>query len=308
MLNESKRPMIEGAQMDQRKKGICLVLIGASLWGASGVAVQFLLQDKLFSPEWLVVVRLIASGTLLLLYDYAANGGDIFSVWKIPRDRNQLLLFGILGMLSVQYTYFVAIMHSNAATATILQYLMPVIIVCYIALRYKKAPNLLEIFAIALAMFGVYLLVTKGDFGNLAISPLALVWGAASAFSSAFYTLQPKYLLGRWRAPLVIGWGLFVGGVFMSVFYPPWHFAGTWDAQAFGALVFIVLFGTILAFCAYLGSIRYIRPTETSTIASVEPLAAVALSIWLLDISFGPVDCAGGLCILSTVFILAKAK
>lgn len=294
--------------MDQRKKGICLVLIGASLWGASGVAVQFLLQDKLFSPEWLVVVRLIASGTLLLTYDYATSGRDIFSVWKIPRDRNQLLLFGILGMLSVQYTYFVAIMHSNAATATILQYLMPVIIVCYIALRYKKAPNLAEVFSIALAMLGVHLLVTKGDFGNLAISPLALVWGVASAFSSAFYTLQPKYLLGRWRAPLVIGWGLFIGGMFMSVFYPPWHFTGIWDAQGFGALVFIVLFGTILAFCAYLGSIRYIRPTETSTIASVEPLAAVALSIWLLDISFGPIDCVGGLCILSTVFILAKAK
>lgn len=301
-------PMTETTHCSQRKKGICLVLVGATFWGASGVAVQFALQAKMFSPEWLVVIRLLVSGALLLAYDFFKNGRDILCILKHPRDRNQLLLFGTLGMLSVQYTYFVAILHSNAATATILQYLMPVIIVAYIALRHKKTPSGLEIISIALALLGTYLLVTKGDFGSLAISPLALAWGVASAFSSAFYTMQPKSLLRRWRSTLVIGWGLLIGGVVMSFINPPWDFVGVWDAEAFWALAFIIVFGTILAFCAYLGSIRYIEATETSTIASFEPLTAVFLSVWLLNISFGFVDYIGGLCILSTVFILAKAK
>lgn len=45
-------------------------------------------------------------------------------------------------MLMVQYTYFAAIKHSNAATATVLQYAGPVIIAIYLAIKNKKSPDL----------------------------------------------------------------------------------------------------------------------------------------------------------------------
>ncbi len=294
--------------MTDRTKGYCLVALGAIFWGASGVAGQFLLHDKQFSAEWLVVVRLLCSGLILLTIDSVTHFGDIFTIWQNRLDRYQLLLFGVVGMLSVQYTYYAAIQHGNAATATILQYLMPVIIVGYIALRYKKCPRFLEIVSICLAMLGTLLLVTKGDFSSLAISPLALFWGITSAFSAAFYTIQPKGLLSRWRSPLVIGWGMLIGGIAMSPIAPPWEFVGQFDLGAGLGLAFVIIFGTVIAFWAYLESIKYILPTETSTIASLEPFSAVFLSIILLDIPFGFMDYVGGLCILSTVFILAKQK
>lgn len=291
-----------------RKKGVCLALLGATFWGASSVAAQFLFQQKHFTPEWLVVVRLLSSGLLLLVYDALKNRAGSFAIWRAARDRRQLLCFAVFGMLSVQYTYFAAIRHGNAATATILQYLMPVIIVCYFTLRYWKLPRLLEIISVFLALFGTLLLVTKGDFGHLALSPKALGYGVASAFACAFYTVQPRGLLARWRSPLVTGWAMFAGGVCMSLYKPPWQFSGIWDLAAFGALAFVVLFGTIIAFCAYLESTRYISPTQTSTIASVEPLASVVLSVWLLGTPFGFIDWCGMACILSTVFLLARAK
>ncbi len=300
--------MIENNPPNQRNKGIFLVLFGATLWGASGVVAQYLFHTKLLTPEWLVVVRLLSSGLLLLAYDFIKNRDSIFYIWKIKRDRNQLLFFSVFGMLGVQYTYFAAISYGNAATATILQYLMPVIIVCYFAVRYKKRPNGLELISIFLAMLGTCLLVTKGDFSNLAISPLALFWGIASAFGAAFYTVQPRYLLSHWRSPLVIGWGMFVGGIVMSPVNPPWEFTGIWDMNALLGILFIILFGTIIAFYAYLESIKYILPTETGTLASVEPLAAVILSIYCLSTPFGLIDLIGGLSIMTTVFLLARAK
>ena len=291
-----------------RKKGVCLALLGATFWGASSVAAQFLFQQKQMTPEWLVVVRLLSSGFLLLVYDGLKNRAGSFAIWRSASDRGQLLLFAIFGMLSVQYTYFAAIRYGNAATATILQYLMPVIIVCYFALRYWKMPRLLEIISVFLAMFGTLLLVTKGEFGHLALSTKALVYGVTSAFACAFYTVQPRGLLVKWRSPLVTGWAMFVGGACMSLYQPPWQFSGIWDMEAFGALSFVVLFGTIIAFCAYLESTKYISATQTSTIASVEPLASVVLSVWLLGTPFGLVDWCGMACILSTVFLLARAK
>lgn len=292
----------------KRKRGVCLALLGATFWGASSVAAQFLFQQKHLTPEWLVVVRLLSSGLLLLLYDALKNRAGSFAIWRSPADRRQLLLFAVFGMLSVQYTYFAAIRYGNAATATILQYLMPVIIVCYFALRCWKLPRTLEIVSVFLAVFGTLLLVTKGDFSRLALAPKALAYGVTSAFACAFYTVQPRRLLARWRSPLVTGWAMFTGGVCMSLYRPPWQFSGVWDLEALGALAFVVLFGTIVAFCAYLESTKYISPTQTSTIASVEPLASVLLSVWLLDTPFGLVDWFGMACILSTVFLLARAK
>ena len=295
-------------QIKPRTKGILLVLCGGILWGASGVAAQYLLLEKAFSPEWLVVVRMITAGSLLLGYDYKKNNGDIFPIWKNKHDRRQLILFGFVGMFSVQYTYFLAIQYSNAATATILAYLMPTIIVVYFACRTRHWPSTGQNIALFLAMLGTYLLVTKGDFTNLAISPAALFWGVASAFSGAFYTVQPKYLLSHYRSPLVIGWSMLVVGIAIIPINPPWQFVGIWDYNAFGALAFIIIFGTVIAFYAYLESIRYIHPSETGTIASVEPLAAVFLSVYLLNTPFGYIDCLGGLCIISTVFILARTN
>ena len=67
--------------MNNRTKGLCLAAIGALLWGASGVAAQYLFHQKGFSPEFLVVIRLLTSGCLLLGIDGLLNFGDIFTIW-----------------------------------------------------------------------------------------------------------------------------------------------------------------------------------------------------------------------------------
>ena len=292
--------------MTRRTKGMLLVVFGALLWGGSGVAAQFVLQNKGFSAEWLVIVRMLLSGIILLSLDGMTHFGDIFSIWKSRYDSLQLIAFALIGMLGVQYTYFAAIKAGNAATATILQYLMPIVIVLWTVLRYRRRPQLRELFCTALAILGTLLLVTHGSLSSLAISPSALFWGILSAFAAAFYTVQPKYLLSHWRSPLVIGWGMLLGGLAFLPVCPPWNFTGIWDKDACIVFLYIIIFGTIIAFWAYLESIKYIQPTETSTLASIEPLSAIILSALLLNVPFGPVEILGAVCIMSTVFILAR--
>ena len=292
--------------MTRRTKGMLLVVFGALLWGGSGVAAQFVLQNKGFSAEWLVIVRMLLSGIILLSLDGMTHFGDIFSIWKSRYDSMQLIAFALIGMLGVQYTYFAAIKAGNAATATILQYLMPIVIVLWTVLRYRRRPQLRELFCTALAILGTLLLVTHGSLSSLAISPSALFWGILSAFAAAFYTVQPKYLLSHWRSPLVIGWGMLLGGLAFLPVCPPWNFTGIWDKDACIVFLYIIIFGTIIAFWAYLESIKYIQPTETSTLASIEPLSAIILYALLLNVPFGFIEIFGAICIMSTVFILAR--
>lgn len=291
-----------------RGQGIFLVLTGAILWGVSGTVAQYLFQKQGFSPEWLVVTRLLVSGLILLSYSQFKMKQSIWRIWHRSSNLKDLILFGLFGMLAVQYTYFAAIHHGNAATATVLQYLAPVIIAGYLTLRSKARPANYEIVAIIIALLGTFLLVTGGNLQSLSISGPAVFWGVSSAFALAYYTLQPGRLLTEWGSILTVGWGMIVGGIGFSFVNPPWEFSGNWSIPSLLAVIFVVIFGTLIAFYCYLESLKYISPSETSLLASAEPLSAAFLAVVWLNVPFGWAEWIGTLCIISTIFILSLVK
>ncbi len=223
--------------MDATRKGILLVSLGALLWGGSGVAGQFILQDKGFSPHWLVCVRMLSAGCLLLLIDAVKNRGGLFDVWRVPRDALLLVVFGVFGMVGAQYTYFLSIYYGNAAAASILQYMMPIIIVGWTALSTRHLPRLRETLCVALAFFGTFLLVTHGRLDALAIPLPAVLWGIASAFAGAFYTISPRRLLLAYRSPPVIGWAMVIGGIVLVPIAHPLEFVGVLDTASLASFL-----------------------------------------------------------------------
>ena len=54
--------------------GIIITIIGASCWGISGCFGQYLFQEKAVTAEWLVAIRLVAAGSLLLLIGFFKDG------------------------------------------------------------------------------------------------------------------------------------------------------------------------------------------------------------------------------------------
>ncbi|MCC3419592.1 MAG: EamA family transporter [Microcoleus sp. PH2017_07_MST_O_A] len=189
-----------------RYKGLIMVLVGATLWGLSGTVAQRLFQDEGFTPGWLVTMRLLISGILLLITGcFRKNFHQVFAVWHDPKDRIRLVIFGIIGMLGVQYTYFVAIQTGNAATATLLQYQAPLFIMVYLAIKYNRIPNYQEFIALGFALLGTFLLVTNGSVHQLSVSSTSIAWGLSSAIALAFYTLYPSGLLQRWGSEVIIG-------------------------------------------------------------------------------------------------------
>ena len=182
--------------------GAFLALLPGVLWGLSGVFGQYLFQQRGISAEWLVTTRLLISGSLMLIISFAGSREKTLAIFKDKRDTRRLVIFAIFGLMAVQLTYFVAIAKSNAPTATILQYVFPVMIVLYTALRGHQLPNKKEVVAVILAMVGIFLLVTHGNPGTLSITVEALVWGLSSAVAMEFYTMYPGNLQKRWGSEL----------------------------------------------------------------------------------------------------------
>lgn len=291
-----------------RLKGLFLVTFGALLWGVSGTVAQYLFQDENFTPEWLVVMRMLLSGILLLIIGLIKGDKNILAVWKKKENAVSLLLFGLLGMLGVQYTYFAAINHGNAATATILQYLSPIIITFYLCLRNKKLPALKQMICVTMAMIGTFLIITNGNMKSLSISKAALFWGIATAFTSALYTLQPVRLIKEYGSICTVGWGMLIGGIAFSFINSPFNCTGNWSLKSVSAVVFVVIFGTLIAFSCYLESLKYIEPYEASILGCVEPLSAALLSIMFLNVIFSGVQWIGTILIIVTISVLSVMK
>ena len=134
----------------------------------------------------------------------------------------------------------------------------------------------------------------------------ALVERGRGACFAAFYTLQPRTIIKKWRSTLIIGWGMLIGGILMSFYQKPWEFNGIWDLDTALTLSAIIIFGTAIAFCAYLESTKYLSPTKISVFASLEPFSSIILSIIFLNISFGLFELIGAIIIILAVTILSK--
>jgi len=297
-------------KVDQKQKGIgvFLVLTAAVLWGVSGTVAQYLFQSEGFHSEWLVVTRLLTAGLLLLILSTMNKEKPVFEIWKNKKDVKAIIIFGILGMLAVQYTYFVAIEVSNAATATLLQYVAPVFITIYLSMKLKRMPRRVETIGIFLALIGTFLLVTNGNFHELSISKSALFWGLLSALALAFYTLYPINLIRRYSSALVIAWGMIIGGIGMSVYHQPWNVEGNFHLSSIIAIIFVIIFGTLIPFYCYLESLKYLSASETSLLACAEPLSAALLAVIWLQVSFGLGEWLGAFCIIGTIILLSKTK
>ena len=292
--------------------GMLSTFVGGTLWGINGVMGNYLFLNKNVTTPWLIPYRLILAGFLLLGYLYYKKGSQIFDILKNPKDLLQIVLFGLIGMLGTQYTYFSAIQFSNAAIATVLTYFGPTLVLIYMCLREKRKPLKYEIVSICLSSFGVFLLATHGDITSLQISFKALVWGILSALSVVFYTVQPESLLKKYGASIVVAWGMMIGGIFITFVTKPWNISVIFDFVTFLVLMLIIVFGTIIAFILYLTGVNIIGPTKASIIACIEPVAATICAILFLGVTFDFLDVIGFLCIISTIFIVAyfdkKAK
>lgn len=304
--NEKQFSTIVGKKSDHFK-GLSMVLLGAVLWGVSGTAAQVLFQRYGFNPGWLVTVRMSIAGLLLLVgISFKSGPMHTLAVWKDKRDVVKLVFFGIIGLLGVQYSYFASIRYGNAATGTMLQYMGPIFITVYVALRRRRMPSISQFTAVFLALTGAFLLVTNGDYHSFSVAPLAVVWGLISAITLAFYSLYPHELLQKYGSATIVGWGMLIGGIGMSFIAPPWHFTGHNSLGTWWLISFVVLFGTLIAFYVYIASLKYISASEASLLSCGEPLSASIIAVAFLHVQMGLSAMLGGLCIIITVTILAR--
>jgi len=293
---------------ENRTAGILITLSGGACWGLSGCFGQYLFQEKGITAEWLVTWRLTLAGLLLMTLGFLMTKRKMGAVWKNAVDRKRLLIFAIGGMLTCQYTYFAAIQHSNAGTATVLQSLNPLIILAIVCMKQKRLPRKFETAAIFCALFGVFLLSTHGDIHSMTITTLALIFGLGAAASAAAYNLLSGDLLRKYGVYPVVGYAMFLAGIVMMLIVRPWTYDVILDQGTILAMAGVIIIGTAVAFSLYLKGVSIVGPFMGSLLGMIEPIVAVIISLAFLGADFHIMDFMGFVMILGTVVALSLPK
>ncbi|MBP0046148.1 DMT family transporter [Staphylococcus chromogenes] len=296
-------------QAQKRWIGYLLVIIGASFWGVGGTVSQWLFQHAHLDVGWFVAVRLIISGVLLIAIAFFTQGPKVLMIWWDKRASFQIFIYGIFGMLAVQFTFMSSISYGNAAVATLLQYLGPIFMIFYLVVTKMTTFGRKEAIAVILALLGSFLLLTNGNIENLQVPKIAIIWGLLSAIALAFYTIYPVKLLARWGSLNVVGWAMLIGGIALSFIHPPWNVDLTlWTVETHLFFWFAIIFGTMLAFWFYIDSLNYLFPHEAGLLGTIEPLMALVTSVIWLHIGFGVWQLIGVICIIMMIVVLSVMK
>lgn len=294
--------------MNRTIKGTILTIIGASCWGMCAVAGKYITGVKMMDPAWMVDLRLVVAGTIMLLAASRStlpNGHGIFDLLKNKESIKKIILIAIFSFAVCQVTYFTAIKLSNAGVATALQQTSPVFVMLYCLFIEKRMPRKYEILVLITVVYGSFLLATGGDYHTLVIPFAALALAIISSITCASYTLMPRPLIKEYGTMPTVGIGMILASILMMPFTNFFHGSGVWDMYTVLAFGYIVLFGTVAAFGCYLYGVTLIGPVRGSIFGLVEPLVAALMSGLILHQKFTITDYIGIAAIFAGVSFLA---
>lgn len=253
----------------------------------------------------LISMRLLISGTVLTAIAATKYRENLVKVLRSKGALVGILLFAVLGFLMNQYSYLVAIDYTNAGTATVLQYMSPIVVLFFVALKERRIPEINEFLAIFFAVLGTFIIVTHGRLDGLAITPKGLVFGLLSAVTAAFCVVLPAKYVREYGSFPVIGLGMLMGGTISFFTTQAWQYPLVLNQGNLIGLFGIIGIGTILNYSLFFMGIAIIGSVKGSLMAAVEPISSVVFTVILMQDIFYPMDFLGMLLIIVAVLLIS---
>ena len=280
------------------RKNLALILVGLAgvCWASSGVAVQDFFSHSNKTPLELTNIRMFLSGSIMTAIIILS--GKFKPSFAILNRKKilwlYLIIYGILGVVMVQFTYFQAIEIGGAAATTVILSATPAMVVIWESIYNKKFPRKAEILAVIFAMLGVFLLVTGGNPSKLLVPISCVIWSLSSGAVFGFSMVFGKYLIEeKIDASFMICVGMFIGGVLSFAFIKNFSLAEFFGRDVIFDVCWIIFFGTITAFWIFNLGLKFLTPEEAAITSTTEPASSVVISYFVFGTAFGLIESIG---------------
>ncbi len=275
-------------------------------WGSTYVAIR--LVDETVPPLIGAAIRFVCAGAVMCAF----IGWRRRSFPRVSlRELGSVALVGVLLLAGGNGLVTVAERHVPAGLTSLVIASVPLWL---LLLRWlsRERPARATLAGVAVGFVGVALLVFRGGPGQgVSVPHLLIVLGAAASWA-----------LGSWgssRLPMPqdvstsTAIEMLVGGVVLAVLGPlageHWSAIATHASfESLAAIAYLAVFGSIVAFTAYVWLLQHAPLSRVGTYAYVNPVVAVVLGAILLGEQITATTMIGGAVILGSVALVIRAE
>lgn len=307
---------METASSTSNKPSTLLVIIAFVIvyivWGSTYFFIQMAVQG--FPPMLMGAIRFFTAGVLLLAWCYFK--GDKLWVMK------DIITSGISGLLMLFVATGIVIWTERtlpSAMVAIMVSANPIWFVLLDKVNWKtNFKSRTTIAGLILGFAGVILLfgeaISKSLAGAISYAQLnglllllagPIAWSAGSLYSKKRGSDAPARINTSWQM-IIAGLAFIPAGLFNHEFQS-FHFAQV-PAQSWFAIAYLILFGSIAAFSAYVWLLKVRPATEVSTHSYVNPVIAVLLGTLFANENISGLQILGLFIILVSVLLVNMVK
>jgi drug/metabolite transporter (DMT)-like permease len=299
--------------LSKLSRGYIIALTATVSWSFTGVLIGYL--SKTYSLPSLV----LAFWRDLFLSLGMAVGLFVFSRARFHLARQHwgfMLLYGFaLAIFNSMWTF--SVQYNGAAVATVMAFSSPAMTAILSRIVYKEQFSRIKVLSILLSLTGIVFVAGAYDLSTWNLNPLGIIFGLLSGLMFAIYNLQGKHAsdtqIDSWTALLYsfawatvflvffnLGNDLFIAGKapFADMLWLGNSLAG------WGILFLLAIAPTLGGFGLYTLSLRYLSPTTSNLIATLEPAFTAIWAFFLLNEVLTGTQLFGGALVFAGVILL----
>ncbi len=268
------------------------------IWGSTYLGIRFALES--YPPFLLAGMRFLGAG--VVLYGFLRWRG------MAPPTRVQWRNAAITGLLLLGMgngLVCFAEERVSSGIAAVAVASMPLFAALFSGM-YGEWPNRRETLGLAIGFAGVIVLNLGSSLSGSKLGALALLVAAAAWAFGAVWSRRKEMPSG----PMNTAAQMLCASVALLLvgFASGEHLPAHPTTRATLALVYLAVFGSIIAFSAFLYVLKHTRPALATSYAYVNPPVAVLFGVLLAGEHVGPADLAGMAIILAGVAVITLAK
>jgi drug/metabolite transporter (DMT)-like permease len=273
------------------------------IWGSTYLAIRYVVRTM--PPLLTAGVRFLVAG--LVMYTIGVLRGDrtdrpTLAHWRATAIIGTALCLGGNGLVNLAEAR-----HLASGTAALIVATIPLWLALFDAIVFRARVRARAIAGLALGFAGAALLVRPGG----AIEVRAALYVVAAAATWAAGSLYARRAPLPARPAVSSGMEMICGGVALVVAgiasnelsrVHPSKFSGA----SIAGLVYLIVFGSIVAFSAYVWLLRNVRTTIVGTYAYVNPFIAVLLGYVFVNERLNATTIVAGAVIVVAVALIVS--
>lgn len=278
-----------------RNADLLLTAIAPAIWGSTYLVTTELLPQGY--PLTVAMLRALPAGLLLLLIVRQLPHG----IWW-----GRVFLLGALNFSIFWWLLFVAAYRLPGGVAATVGAIQPLIVIILARGLLGSPIRALSIVAAIAGMAGVALLILTP---NAALDPIGIAAGLGSAVSMGFGTVLSR----KWQPPAspltFTAWQLTAGGTLLLPvalwLEPPLPALTAANLLGFS---YLGLIGAALTYLLWFRGLSRLEPSVVSPLGFLSPMTAVILGWSVLGQSLNPMQLAGMMVVLGSVWLSQRAQ